>query len=65
MSSDIDFSGAIGAIAELIKAIAKASGETTEQVSARVNADIKAKAASPSDETDPVAEEIDKHTSER
>lgn len=43
----------------LISLIAQALGETTEETIRRVQADCKARAADPSDETDAVTVEID------
>ncbi len=59
--SNVDYAGAIGAIAELIKLIAKAMGETTDEISARVQAECEKTASNPTDETDAVAGEIDSH----
>lgn len=59
--SDIDFGGLISVAAKIVVIAAKAMGETTEEISKRVLAQAKLIAADPTDETEGVAGEIDKH----
>lgn len=59
MTSPIDVAALIAAAATLIRLIADATGETTEQVTARVLADCATTAADPTDETDAAADAID------